>query len=155
MAKKTEMTKFVVGDRIYLREPSTEQIEAVCLWMADTAKLSIVDSMDCSAIFTPSGKGKVRPALYLQFESTVCDNEAEAKMQAAYPAPKDLSGISDVPTAELVSEEADEKMDGLADEDPDATRVYTVAELQAAKGYDENMLNGLGTPRREMLESLM
>jgi hypothetical protein len=90
MTKKSTMTKFVAGSTLYLKSPDDAQLELVLAWLT-AHNLDMVTCLEGEAIFTPSGNGKPAHAIAIQFQSP--DPAAEAKMQAAYPAPKTLAGI--------------------------------------------------------------
>jgi hypothetical protein len=93
MAKST-MTKFMANFAndhwLVLRAPTDDQLESVFAWLADR-KLTVEDSQDTVAIFTPSGKGK--PAIALALKLTCSVPGAFAQMLDAYPAPKTLAGL--------------------------------------------------------------
>lgn len=109
------MTKFMSEDWLVLKAPSTEQLETVLAWLAERS-LNVIDSMDTDAVFTKSGKGKSAAALALRLGTEQHNQDAIAKMQTAYPAPKSLAGICLTPPS--TSEEQAEGMDGLADDLP-------------------------------------
>lgn len=88
---KAQMTKFVAGSSLYLRQPTDDQVDTVLVWMTDR-KLEIVTIREGEAIFTPSGKGKPAPAVEIEFTAPA-DPSALDKLISLYPGPVSLAGV--------------------------------------------------------------
>jgi hypothetical protein len=88
---KAQMTKFVAGSSLYLRQPTDDQTDTVLAWMLER-KLEVESIREGEAIFTKSGKGKPAPAVEIQFTAPA-DPHAMDKLTSLYPGPASLAGV--------------------------------------------------------------